>query len=305
MAGAEVEVEVEALSAKGEAPLNPDFSLNEKDKADAFTDSRSQNLRPSQNRAANFSSERDLSMADPAFSPPTLTLYKVGATVGEYEALRDITAKVPKGRQTVVIGPNGAGKSTLIHCIMGRIPHVGKIVFDPPKPRIGYVPQRPEFDRLLPLSAREFLALGLTRRPIWLGLSAMAKARISEVLDTVKAEPLADKPLGGLSGGETQRILLAAALLKEPDLLILDEPATGVDVYGERLLCELLEGFKNSFAVFMVSHDLATARAHGDWVIGLNRRVVAEGPPEEIFRPEILSAVYGLHHDLVFGPSLS
>jgi zinc transport system ATP-binding protein len=234
-------------------------------------------------------------------SPPAAVKFQeVGTTLGEYEVLRAVTALVPKGRQTVIIGPNGAGKSTLIHCLLGQIPYLGRVVFDPPKPKVGYVPQRPDFDRFLPLSAREFLALSLARRPIWLGLAKGARTKIKATLAKVAAEDLAGKPLGSLSGGETQRILLAAALLKEPDLLILDEPATGVDVYGERLLCELLEGFKDSFTVLMVSHDLATAKAHGDWVICLNRRVVAEGEPEAIFRPEILAATFGLHQGLLF-----
>jgi zinc transport system ATP-binding protein len=228
-------------------------------------------------------------------------LFGVGATLGEFEALRDVTAAVPKGRQTVIIGPNGGGKSTLIHCLLGQIPYVGRIVFDPPRPRLGYVPQRPDFDRSLPLSAIEFLALGASRRPIWLGVGKKAKAKIEAALGLVRAEALGRKPLGGLSGGETQRVLLAAALLNDPDILILDEPATGVDVYGEQLLCELLEGFKGRFTVIAVSHDLATARAHGDWVVCLNRRVVAQGAPEEIFRPEILSAAFGLHQGLIFG----
>jgi zinc transport system ATP-binding protein len=127
------------------------------------------------------------------------------------------------------------------------------------------------------------------------------KTRILAALEMVKATFLAAKPLGGLSGGETQRVLLAAALLNDPEILILDEPATGVDVYGEQLLCELLEGFKKAFTVIMVSHDLATARAHGDWVICLNRRVVAEGKPWAIFQPETLSATFGLHQGLIFG----
>ncbi|MDR1084388.1 MAG: metal ABC transporter ATP-binding protein [Deltaproteobacteria bacterium] len=225
----------------------------------------------------------------------------VGAALGEFEVLRDVTAQVPCGRQTVVIGPNGGGKSTLMHCLLGQLPHTGRITFDPLKPRLGYVPQRPDFDRFLPLTSGEFLALGLARKPVWLGISGGIKKRIDEALELVKAEKLFKKPLGGLSGGETQRILLAAALLTEPDILILDEPATGVDVYGEQLLCELLDGFKDRFTVIMVSHDLATARAHGDWVICLNRRVVAQGPPLDIFQPGILSATFGLHQGLIFG----
>ncbi|MDR1872479.1 MAG: metal ABC transporter ATP-binding protein [Deltaproteobacteria bacterium] len=227
---------------------------------------------------------------------------EVEVTLGEFSVLKSVTAKVPLGRQTIVIGPNGGGKSTLIHCLLGHLPYKGQITFTPPNPKLGYVPQRPDFDRSLPLTAQEFLALSLTQRPIWLGLTPKVKRKIKDVLELVKATPLAAKPLGGLSGGETQRVLLAAALLNDPAILILDEPATGVDVYGERLLCELLDDFKNAFTVIMVSHDLATARAHGDWVICLNRRVVAEGVPETIFQPDILSATFGLHQGLIFGP---
>jgi zinc transport system ATP-binding protein len=231
----------------------------------------------------------------------SVELSGVGATLGEFEVLKEVTAQIPKDKQTIVIGPNGGGKSTLMHCILGQVAHTGRILFAPPHPKLGYVPQRPDFDRFLPLTAGEFLALGEGRRPVWLGLSGRVRRRIKATLDLVKAGQLFGKPLGGLSGGETQRVLLAAALLTDPDILILDEPATGVDVYGEQLLCELLEGFKNSFTVIMVSHDLATARAHGDWVICLNRRVVAQGPPESIFQPDILSATFGLHQGLIFG----
>jgi zinc transport system ATP-binding protein len=228
-------------------------------------------------------------------------LVEVKATLGEFEVLREVTFQAPKGRQTIIIGPNGAGKSTLIHCLLGQIPHEGRVFFDPPGPRLGYVPQRPDFDRFLPLTVGEFLALGLSRRPIWLGLGRATQVKVKAALELVKAGSLYGKPLGGLSGGETQRALLAAALLSEPDILILDEPATGVDVYGEQLLCEILEGLKDSFTVLMVSHDLATARAHGDWVVCLNRRVVAQGRPEEIFQPQTLSATFGLHQGLIFG----
>jgi zinc transport system ATP-binding protein len=96
--------------------------------------------------------------------------------------------------------------------------------------------------------------------------------------------------------------MLASALLAKPDVLILDEPATGVDINGEQLLCELLEEIKSDMTIVMVSHDLPTAKAHADWVVCLNRQVVAEGPPKEIFRPAILAATFGLHQALEAGP---
>ena len=184
----------------------------------------------------------------------------------------------------------------LIRTLLGEIPaHAGGYSFTPPRPRLGYVPQRFDFDRQLPLTVLEFLALGLADRPLWLGLAAKTKARARELLNEVKAETLAGRRLGDLSGGEMQRVLLASALSLDPELLVLDEPATGVDVYGEHLLCELLDSFKGRFTILMVSHDLPTARAHADWIICLNRRVTAEGPPETIFGSSALSATFGLH----------
>ena len=227
-----------------------------------------------------------------------IELIGVSVTLGRYQALCDVTASVPSGRQTVVIGPNGAGKSTLVQTIMGQFPHSGSIVFDPPCPRFGYVPQRLEHDRHMPITVREFLALGLTKRPLWLGLGVKTRASVMAGLELTKAGHLAKKPLGALSGGELQRVLLSSALLSKPDVLVLDEPATGVDINGEQLLCELLEELKSDFTIIMISHDLPTAKAHGDWVVCLNRRVVAQGTPKEIFRPATLAATFGLHQAL-------
>jgi zinc transport system ATP-binding protein len=232
----------------------------------------------------------------------SIELAEVCVTLGRYQAIEGATLSVPAGRQTIVIGPNGAGKSTLVQTIMGQWPHTGSIVFDPPNPRFGYVPQRLEHDRHMPITVREFLALSLAKRPLWLGLGPKVENKVMEALEMTKAAHLAKKPLGGLSGGELQRALLSSALLARPDVLILDEPATGVDINGEQLLCELLEDLKSDFTVLMVSHDLPTAKAHGDWVVCLNRRVVAQGPPGEIFRPKVLAATFGLHQALESGP---
>jgi zinc transport system ATP-binding protein len=228
----------------------------------------------------------------------SIALRGVTVTLGRYQVLTRVDATFPSGRQTVVIGPNGSGKSTLVQTILGQWPHGGTIVFDPPGPRLGYVPQRLDHDRHMPITVREFLALSLTRRPLWLGLGQKVDRLAREGLEVTKAAHLADKPLGALSGGELQRVMLAAALLAKPDVLILDEPATGVDINGEQLLCELLEEIKSDLTIVMVSHDLPTAKAHADWVVCLNRQVVAEGPPKEIFRPAILAATFGLHQAL-------
>ena len=228
--------------------------------------------------------------------PWALEIKDLSVRLGRLDILNKLTAQVPKGGQTVIVGPNGGGKTTLIKTLLGEISGCGgEFTFFPTRPRLGYVPQRLDFDRHQPLTVQEFLALGLTERPLWLGRSRAVRNLSLELLREVKAEHLLARRLGDLSGGELQRVLLASALCQNPDFLILDEPATGVDVYGEQLLCELLEGFKGRFSILMVSHDLPTARAHADWVICLNRRVIAQGPPEAIFSSPILSATFGLH----------
>ncbi|UQZ89464.1 ABC transporter [Deltaproteobacteria bacterium Smac51] len=227
--------------------------------------------------------------------PWAVDLRDISVRLGRVDILTSLWAQVPKGGQTVIIGPNGGGKTTLIKAMLKEAPFSGEFVFEPESPRIGYVPQRLDFDRHLPLKVSEFLALGLTERPLWLGRPKGLPAKIESLLSEVEAAHLVNRRLGELSGGELQRVLLASALSLSPELLILDEPATGVDVYGEELLCELLEGFKGRFTILMVSHDLPTARAHADWVICLNRRVIAQGPAEAIFNSPALPATFGLH----------
>lgn len=227
--------------------------------------------------------------------PWALEIKDVSVRLGRLDILTGLEAQIPQGGQTVIIGPNGGGKTTLIRSLLGDVPHSGEFVFSSPSVKLGYVPQRLDFDRHLPLTVYEFLSLGLSDRPLWLGCSPAAFKRGEDLLHEVRAEHLIKRRLGDLSGGELQRVLLASALSQKPDFLILDEPATGVDVYGEQLLCELLDGFKGRFTILMVSHDLPTAKAHADWLICLNRRVIAQGPAEAIFNSPALSATFGLH----------
>lgn len=239
-------------------------------------------------------------------SEAAIVFDRVSVTLGGVSILDSITAEVPAGSSTAVVGPNGAGKTTLLLALLGQVAYEGRITLrgagDDGRraPRIGYVPQRLTFDRGMPATVTECLAMGLQRRPLWAGVAAGVRARATDLLQAVHADALRDRALGALSGGELQRVLLALALAHDPELLVLDEPAAGVDPRGEELFCELLESLRHAhgFTQLMVSHDLPTVTHHATHVICMNRTLVTQGPPREVLTREALAAVFGLHGGL-------
>lgn len=228
----------------------------------------------------------------------------ISVSLGGVDILEQVSAAVPRGGCTAVVGPNGAGKTTLLMTLLGEVPYQGHIHrtcrVDGGCSRIGYVPQRLMFDRDMPLSVLEFLSMGVQRLPLWFGIGHRRRSQVLRLLEAVKAAHLAGRPLGALSGGELQRVLLALALQQEPDLLVLDEPAAGVDLQGGQIFCEVLESLRRErgFTQLMVSHDLGTVTHHATHVIGLNRRVVAQGPPREVLTNQNLLALFGPHMGL-------
>jgi zinc transport system ATP-binding protein len=233
----------------------------------------------------------------------------VTVVLGGNTILDHVTASVPRGSCTAIVGPNGAGKTTLLLALLKQLAYSGRIRITcdaEGHPRIGYVPQRLQFDRGLPITVLEFMAMGWQRSPLWFGVRRTYKERALDLLEAVKVEALAQRKLGALSGGEIQRVLLALALGQNPDVLVLDEPAAGVDFQGEYVFCELLEALRGEwgFTQLMVSHDLATVTHHATHVICLNRKVAAEGPPRETLTRENLAAIFGLHMGLVDGRTL-
>jgi len=163
------------------------------------------------------------------------------------------------------------------------------------------VPQRLQFDRGMPLTVLEFMAMGWQRTPLWFGVKRRYRDRARQLLACVKLEGMERRKIGALSGGEMQRVLLALALGREPDLLVLDEPASGVDFQGEHIFCELLDGLRRAQGLtqLMVSHDLPTVTHHATHVISLNRKLPAEGVPRDVLTAENLTAIFGLHMGLV------
>jgi zinc transport system ATP-binding protein len=202
------------------------------------------------------------------------------------EVLLDrVSLRVTRASLHVIVGANGAGKSTLLSAVLGFIPFDGRIAFNwQGGGAIGYVPQTFPIDPTLPVTVEDFLALTRQRRPVCLGVGRHARARIAVLLARVGLTGLERRPLAVLSGGELRRVLLAHALDPEPELLILDEPASGLDEISARWLDEVLAEMKGDrrSTIVMVSHDRDRVRRLADRVTRLDRRVVADGTPDAV-----------------------
>jgi zinc transport system ATP-binding protein len=232
--------------------------------------------------------------------PPLLIeAQAITVRIGSSELLSAVDLDVRAGEAVSLVGPNGAGKTTLIRVLLGLLkPSAGR-VWRQPRLVVGYVPQRFRIDPILPLTVRRFLTIGAGRRrdPV-------------PALAAVGAGHLAQASMHELSGGELQRVVLARALLREPGLLILDEPAQGVDFNGQLELYELIERIRRErgCGVLLVSHDLHVVMGATDRVVCLNRHVCCSGAPETVSRhPEYVGlfgpraaaalAIYSHDHD--------
>jgi len=236
---------------------------------------------------------------------PAIVLAGVSVAAGQNVILEHIDAQIMRGCITALIGPNGAGKTTLLQAILGLRPYSGRIEFvnpegKPHKPRIGYVPQSLEIDRQASVTVLEFFAFEFQRRPVWVGITAKARENAVSALERLEAGHLLDRPLGRLSGGEMQRVLLAMALHRDPEILFLDEPVSGVDIAGGHLFCDVLESLssRQNRTIVMVSHDLSVVSQHASHVLCLNRTIACQGEAPEVLTSENLLQIYGLHSGL-------
>jgi zinc transport system ATP-binding protein len=228
-----------------------------------------------------------------AGEPPLLEIRGLSVRRGGEVLLSGVSLTVRRASIHVVVGPNGAGKSTLLAGILGRTAFSGSIVANfrgrPPRRRIGYLPQTFAVDRTLPVTVADFLALARQRRPVCFGIERSTRRGIAALLARVGLSGLEERPLSVLSGGELRRVLLANAIDPLPELLLLDEPESGLDEAAARKLEEILLALKREagLTILMVSHDLDQVRRLADRVTVLNRVVERDGPPAEVLTPDL------------------
>lgn len=234
-----------------------------------------------------------------------LRVENLSVRIGADSILKDVNLHVHCGQMVALIGPNGAGKSTFLKAILGQREYEGIIAFSEPgqrsrKPRIGYVPQSPAFDPSDPVSVADLFACCMSRRPAFLGLGKSMRQTVLECLERVHAQNLIDKRIGTLSGGELQRVLLALALEPMPNILILDEPLSGVDVEGMQSLMDMLDEIRGTYdlSILMTTHDFSMLHKYADHVVLIDHGVKIQGTPETVLKSQEFFRAFHMKGDI-------
>lgn len=228
-----------------------------------------------------------------------LRVQDLSVTIGNDKILQNISLHVHCGQMVAIIGPNGAGKSTFLKAVLGQQDYDGVIAFSAPgqrgrKLKIGYVPQSPSFDPGDPVSVADLFVCCMSRRPAFLGQSKAMREKILECLERVHGEELIDKRVGTLSGGELQRVLLALALEPIPNILILDEPLSGVDVEGQMGLMDMLDELRKTYdlSILMTTHDFSMLEKYTDQVVLMDQTILAIGSPGDVLQSDAFRQVF-------------
>lgn len=215
--------------------------------------------------------------------------------------IKNISFDVHCGELTMIIGRNGAGKSTLLKALLNEVPHTGKVEFfdmkenKSKKIKIGYVPQSLNIERNMPTTVYDMFASYISNNPVCFIKDKQLYEEIKDRLKVFGAENLIDNMVGNLSGGELQRILLAIATTPIPNLLILDEPVSGVDTNGTRNFYETLVELKDKYdmSIILVSHDLDLVKKFADKVVLLDKEILIQGNANEVFASIEFNKIFG------------
>jgi zinc transport system ATP-binding protein len=224
--------------------------------------------------------------------------------LGGNRILRNFRAQIARAKITALIGLNGSGKTTLLRAVLKEVSYTGKIAFHcghdhthPNPSHVGYVPQKLRIDANMPLTVRDLLALAMQRRPLFFGIGGGLKKKMVAMLAQVGAgEKLLDRPVDKVSGGELQRVLLALALEPDPELLLLDEPAAGIDFQDQEKFYELIARLnqERGITILLVSHDLSVVSRHAHHVLCIKDGALhCEGTPLEMINGEMLRETFG------------
>jgi zinc transport system ATP-binding protein len=217
-----------------------------------------------------------------------LEVQNLSVTFGRDRILRSLSFAVEAGSTLAIIGPNGAGKTVLFRALIGTVEYEGRVRWAP-STKIGYVPQKLDIERDLPLTGLEFLRAKAD-------VTGTSYAEIHRVLEAVSLSPdVAGQPIGTLSGGQFQRLLVGFALMGRPSVLLFDEPTAGVDQPGEENIYALFRDLqrRQGFTLLLISHELNLVYRYADNVLCLSRRMSCFGPPLEVLSTERLQEMYG------------
>lgn len=227
-------------------------------------------------------------------SDALLTLHGVSTGYASQEVFTDLELALHPGQFTALVGPTGCGKSTLLQLMLGLLPCTRGRVQRQPRLTMGYVPQREMIDWHFPVTAAQVVQMGrYPQTSRWPWPSRADRQAVAEMLDCLGLTPYAQRHISQLSGGQQQRVFLARALVARPQLLLLDEPTTGVDLKTQHDILHLLHLLnREGMTILLATHDLNTIASHVPWVICFQHGVIAEGPPEEVLTPTILRQTY-------------
>ena len=226
----------------------------------------------------------------------------LGVKFNEQIVLDDVNLHIHCGSLNAIIGKNGAGKSTLIRAMLGNIPHTGDIEFRDTKDgkmqklKIGYVPQSVNIEKDTPVSVYDLLASYESHYPVFLPKSRKLYEKIKENLSVFEAEDLIDKQVCNLSGGQLQRVLLSLAVMDEPNLLLLDEPVSGIDQNGMELFFQTMDYLKKHYdlAIILISHDLDYVAKYADHVVLLDKTVLIQGSVKEVYESPAFEKIFSV-----------